>query len=167
MWLIYIQERVHNIMAFYQGTSGSACDDRDEYQSSGIGYIALRLAMAQSIAEENQLKKEYLLHKIRFVVTEVGGNTKRDFQDKVTRAVFGAALNSGLIQKEPHEVHSLLHATEEAKRGAIVNVSSEANLAVKIAIIRREHWIAVAIFGESAIHPITGHERCGLGIMNI
>ena len=81
--------------------------------------------------------------------------------------MFGAGLNSGLIQKEPHEVHALLHATEEAKRGAIINVSSEANMAVKIAIVRKEHWIAVALFGESAIHPITEHERCGLGIMHI
>ena len=133
----------------------------------GIGYIALRLAMAQTLAEENQLKEAYRNQDIAFVVTEVGGNTRRDFQEKVTRAVFGAGLNSRLIQKEPHEVHALLHATEEAKRGAIINVSSEANMAVKIAIVRKEHWIAVALFGESAIHPITEHERCGLGIMHI
>ena len=135
--------------------------------TEGIGYIALRLAMAQTLAEENQLKEAYRNQDIAFVVTEVGGNTRRDFQEKVTRAVFGAGLNSGLIQKEPHEVHALLHATEEAKRGAIINVSSEANMAVKIAIVRKEHWIAVALFGESAIHPITEHERCGLGIMHI
>ena len=133
----------------------------------GIGYIALRLAMAQTLAEENQLKEAYRNQDIAFVVTEVGGNTRRDFQEKVTRAVFGAGLNSRLIQKEPHEVHALLHVTEEAKRGAIINVSSEANMAVKIAIVRKEHWIAVALFGESAIHPITEHERCGLGIMHI
>lgn len=133
----------------------------------GIGYIALRLAMAQTLAEENQLKEAYRTQDIAFVVTEVGGNTRRDFQEKVTRAVFGAGLNSGLIQKESHEVHALLHAAEEAKRGAIVNVSSEANMAVKIAIVRKEHWIAVALFGESAIHPMTEHERCGLGIMHI
>ena len=79
----------------------------------------------------------------------------------------GAAMNAGLIAKLPHEIHALLHAAEEAKRGAILNVTSETNLAVKVAIVRREHWIAVAIFGDSAIHPLTSHERCGLGIMNI
>ena len=97
----------------------------------------------------------------------MGGNTRRDFQEKVSRAVFGAALNAGLIEKEPHEVHALIHATEEAKHGAIVNTSSESNLAVKIAIVREPHWIAVAMFGESAIHPITSHQRCGLGVMNV
>ena len=141
--------------------------DTQSQKSTGIGYIALRLAMAQTLAEEEQLKSKYRAQKIQFVVTEVGGNTRRDFQEKVTRAVFGAGLNSGLIQKESYEIHALLHAAEEAKRGAIINVSSEANMAVKIAIVRRDHWIAVAMFGESAIHPMTEHERCGLGIMHI
>ena len=72
-----------------------------------------------------------------------------------------------MIEKNAHEVHALLHASEEAKRGILVNIASDVNLAVKIAIIREEHWIAVAIFGESAIHPYSSHERCGLGVMNI
>ena len=45
--------------------------------------------------------------------------------------------------------------------------ASEANLALKVSIVRSAGWIAVGIFGESAIHPMTSHERCGLGIMNI
>ena len=56
---------------------------------------------------------------------------------------------------------------KKQRYGAIVNTSSESNLAVKIAIVREHHWIAVAMFGESAIHPITSHQRCGLGVMNI
>lgn len=133
----------------------------------GIGYCAMRLAMTRTIAEENELKAQYALQGLKVVVTEVGGNTKRDFQDKVGRAVLGAAINAGIIAKLPHEIHALLHAAEEAKRGAIINISSEANLAVKVSIVRNPHWIAVGIFGESAIHPMTSHERCGLGVMNI
>lgn len=137
------------------------------FRTEEIGYNALRLAMTRTLAEENTLKQIYTEAGIRFVVTEVGGNTKRDFQDKVSRAVFGAALNACLVEKVPHEVHALIHAAEEAKRGSIMNESAASNLAVKIAIIREPHWIAVAIFGESAIHPITSHQRCGLGVMNI
>ena len=133
----------------------------------GIGYIAMRLAMSVSIAEENKLKTEYGIANIRFVVTETGGNTKGEYQERVSKAVLGAALNAGLIEKESNEIHALLHAAEEAKRGTMVNVASEAHLAVKIAIVRQPKWIAVAIFGESAIHPMTSHERCGLGIVNI
>ena len=135
--------------------------------SNGVGFNALRLAMTRTMAEEETLKRRYTQAGIRCVVTEAGGNTRRDFQEKVSRAVFGAALNAGLIEKEPHEVHALIHATEEAKHGAIVNTSSESNLAVKIAIVREPHWLAVAMFGESAIHPITSHQRCGLGVMNV
>ena len=135
--------------------------------SDGIGYIALCLAMTRNMAEENELKKFYSKQNIRLIVTEVGGNTKKDFLEKSSRAVFGAAVSSGLIDKSPYEVHALLHATEEAKHGVMINISSEADLAMKIAIVRKNRWIAVAMFGESAIHPLTNHERCGLGIMNI
>ncbi len=141
--------------------------DNASLKPDGIGYCALRLAMSRSIDEENTLKKQCQSAGVHVVVTEVGGNTKRDFQEKSSRAIFGAATNAGLIQKDPRELHALLHASEEAKQGVIINTSSESNLAVKIAIVRMEHWIAVAIFGESAIHPLTGHERCGLGIMHI
>ena len=78
-----------------------------------------------------------------------------------THNVPGAAILHAI------EVHALIHAAEEAKHGAIVNTSSESNLAVKIAIVREPHWLAVAMFGESAIHPITSHQRCGLGVMNV
>ena len=142
-------------------------DEALPLSQNGVGFNALRLAMTRTMAEEEALKRHYTHAGIRYVVTEVGGNTRRDFQEKVSRAVFGAALNAGLIEKEPHEVHALIHATEEAKHGAIVNTSSESNLAVKIAIVREPHWIAVAMFGESAIHPITSHQRCGLGVMNV
>ncbi len=136
-------------------------------KNHGIGYYAMRLAMTSTILEENAVKNAYREAGIPYVVTEVGGNTKRDFQERTSRAVLGAALNAGLIEKKPSQIHALFHATEEAKRGVIVNTSSEANLAVKVAIVRDEEWIAVAFFGESAIHPITSHERCGLGIMNL
>lgn len=136
--------------------------------SLGVGYCAMRLAMTRSIYEENTVKNELAKSKdFQFVVTEVGGSSKKDFQEKMSRSILGAALNAGLIQKLPHEVHALFHAAEEAKRGTLVNISSDVHLALKVAIVRREHWIAVAIFGDSAIHPITCHERCGLGVMNL
>ncbi len=137
------------------------------FHLNGIGYNAMRLAMTRTIAEEAQLKRIYAKNGVRFVVTEVGGNSKQGFQEKIVRAILGAVLNENLIEKNVHEVHALLHAAEEAKRGMLINTASDVNLAVKIAIIREEHWIAVAIFGESAIHPFTSHERCGLGVMNI
>ncbi len=139
----------------------------EEYFSNGIGYYAMRLALTRTIAEENEVKREYGEKKLRFVVTETGGKSSVDFQSKLSRSVMGAALNARVIDKLSPEIHALVHAVEEAKKGILININSESNLALKIAIVRNEHWIAVAMFGESALHMMTSHERCGLGIMHI
>ncbi len=132
-----------------------------------VGYNALLLALTRNLSDESHLKRIYKENKIRFVVTEIGGKSDVDFQDKINRAVIGASLNEGLAEKNPHDIHAVLHAAEEAKRGVLINTTSSTNIALKIGIVRDDHWVAVAMFGESSIHPITGHERCGLGIMHI
>lgn len=133
-----------------------------------VGTAAMLLALTRTMEDEESVKKLLYEQGFKFVVTEVGGNSAMtEFQTKVTKAVLGAALNSGIISKQPTNYHALLHATDEAKRGILVNVASSASLAVKIAIVRDDLWIAVALFGESAIHPLTNHERAGLGIMHL
>lgn len=134
-----------------------------------IGAIAMLLALTRSIYDEERIKSELTKSpEYKFVVTELGGKSTMDeFQEKTTRVVLGACLNSGLIKKQSHEIHAVLHATEEAKRGILVNASTSANLALKIAIVRNNNWVAVAMFGDSAIHHTTNHERAGLGIMHI
>ncbi len=132
------------------------------------GVAAMLLALTRSIHDEEIVKEAIEETGHRFVVTEVGGQTgMSNFQEKVNRAVIGAGLNANIIGKLPNEVHAIIHATEEAKRGIMVNVSSSASLALKIAVVRDEHWIAVAMFGTSALHYMTNHERAGLGIMHI
>ncbi len=148
-------------------------EDNSAFQSvfnqagSTVGYNALLLALTRNINDENHLKRIFKEQNINFVVTEMGGKSNVDFQDKVNRAVIGASLNAGLAKKNPHDIHAILHATEEAKRGVMVNTSSSTHMALKIAIVRDDYWVAVAMFGDSSIHPITSHERCGLGIMHI
>ena len=86
----------------------------------------------------------------------------------MNRAVIGASLNSGIIEKTANDIHALIHATEEAKKGILVSVSSSsASLALKIAVVRGSGWLAVALFGKSALHYMTNHERAGLGVMHI
>lgn len=138
-----------------------------QLSSGNIGHDALRLALTQTDEEEQELKTQYISSGKVFVVTEVGGKTSGDFQDKASRAILGAALNQNVIQKTSWEIHALLHAAEEAKRGVMINMSSDSHLALKIAIVRKGHWIAVAFYGQSAIHPLSNHERCGLGVMHI
>lgn len=131
-----------------------------------IGRLALLMSLTPTIAQE-QLFRDYL-KSTAYVgcFTEIGG-TLPAVSAKLSKAVIGASLNNGVILKTPYEVHALLHAAEEALKAFLTNTSSSVNLAVKVCVVRGEHWIAVAIFGYSAMTTLTNHERSGLGVMHI
>lgn len=133
-----------------------------------VGVAAMLLALTRTLKDEETAKRALTEAGHKFVVTEVGGKTSYDdFLEKVNRAVIGASLNSGIIEKTANDIHALIHATEEAKKGILVSVSSSASLALKIAVVRGSGWLAVALFGKSALHYMTNHERAGLGVMHI
>ena len=133
-----------------------------------VGVAAMLLALTRTLKDEETAKRALTEAGHKFVVTEVGGKTSYDdFHEKVNRAVIGASLNSGIIEKTANDIHDLIHATEEAKKGILVSVSSSASLALKIAVVRGSGWLAVALFGKSALHYMTNHERAGLGVMHI
>lgn len=133
-----------------------------------VGVAAMLLALTRTLKDEETAKRALTEAGHKFVVTEVGGKTSYDdFHEKVNRAVIGASLNSGIIEKTANDIHALIHATEEAKKGILVSVSSSASLALKIAVVRGSGWLAVALFGKSALHYMANHERAGLGVMHI
>ncbi|SEJ79356.1 hut operon positive regulatory protein [Propionispira arboris] len=133
---------------------------------NGVGSAAMLLSMTRTIADEQEIKNYLHESGYFFAVTEVGGNTGRsDFLEKFIKSIIGAVLNNNVVKKEAHEVHAVLHAAVEAKKGVIMDTSS--NISVKIAVVRKDPWVAVAIFGESAFYHTTNHERAGLGLMHI
>lgn len=135
---------------------------------NGVGSAALLLSLTRTLADEEQVKQYLNENGYMCAVTEVGGNTAQGaFQEKVIKAIVGAVLNNHIVKKEPFEIHAVLHAAMEAKKGIIYNTATSSNVSTKIAVVRKDHWVAVAIFGESALYHITNHERCGLGIMHI
>lgn len=139
-----------------------------ENSVNSSGTAAMLLALTQTIYDEEKVKQIVAKNGFKAVVTEVGGRTSfDDFNEKINRAVIGASLNSGIIQKTTNDIHALIHATEEAKKGILVSVSTSANLAMKIAVARDDTWIAVSLFGKSALHYMTNHDRAGLGVMHI
>ena len=133
----------------------------------GLGKRAMTLAMTEGHEAEEAYKRLLIKEGYRGVATEVGGDSGGDYHARMAKAVIGAALNSGLIEKEARSIHALMHAAEEAKRGAIVNTSASANIATKVAIVRNRGWVAVALFGESSLHTFSCHERAGLGVMHL
>lgn len=133
-----------------------------------VGVAAMLLALTRTLKDEETAKRALTEAGHKFVVTEVGGKTSYDdFHEKVNRALIGASLNSGIIEKTANDIHALIHATEEAKKGILVSASSSASLALEIAVVRGSGWLAVALFGKSALHYMTNHERAGLGVMHI
>ncbi len=134
----------------------------------GVGSAAMLIALSKTLLDEQRLKDAAVRLGYRVVVTEVGArNSFNEFDEKVIKAVVGAGLNGGIIAKQSNEIHALVHATEEAKKGILISVSRTSSLAMKVVIARDEHWLAVAMFGLSALHYMTNHERAGLGIMHI
>ena len=139
-----------------------------ENSIKSAGSAAMLLALTQTLYDEGRMKELVARSAFKAVVTEVGGKTTYDdFNEKVNRAVIGACLNSGIISKTSNEIHAVIHAAEEAKKGILVSVNTSASLALKLAVARDEHWVAVALFGKSALHYMTNHERAGLGVMHI
>ena len=137
-----------------------------ELTHAGIGRVTTLLAMSMGLEQERQLKQAVKKLGYRVCITEVGGDYG-EFSSKLQRAVIGASLNNGVISKSPTEVHALLHAASEAKQAFLINKSDANHMAVKVCITRGEHWIAVGMFGYSAMSTLTNHERVGLGIMHI
>ena len=133
---------------------------------SQIGRSALILASTTGPEEERILKEQIAGFGWKAVATEVGGLVG-DLPPKITRALVGASLNAGVVEKKRNEMHALMHAAFEAMNGFISVGMLETSIGMKIGIVRNRHWIAVAVVGDSAYHAVAHHERCGLGVMHI
>ena len=76
-----------------------------------VGVAAMLLALTRTLKDEETAKRALTEAGHKFVVTEVGGKTSYDdFHEKVNRAVIGASLNSGIIEKTANDIHALIHA---------------------------------------------------------
>lgn len=133
---------------------------------SQVGRAALLLAATTNNETECFFKKELSSIGWKSVATEVGG-LAGDLPQKITRALVGASLNAGVVEKRRDEMHALMHAALEALDGFLAVGMLEASVGAKIAIVRNNKWISVAVMGDTAYHAVAHHERCGLGVMHI
>lgn len=132
-----------------------------------LGRAALLLAMTEDRETEEEVKK-WLASRgyTRAVATEVSG-TLYEFKQKVVKNAVTAALNTGVIAEEPGEIHSVVHAALEALCGIEILAMANPSLKVKMAIVSDGKWLAVGMYGMSAAHPTSNHERAGLGVMHL
>lgn len=131
-----------------------------------IGKLAMLAAMTNR-EEEDQLKAWVSENNpnLKLAVTFISG-TRNKIMDTITKSAVGCALQNNVVHANGVEIHAVMHATLEAISG-ITNHLIDASLKLKMSIVSDGHWVAVALYGDSAIHPLTNHERAGLGIMNL
>ena len=137
-----------------------------EITTDRIGKLAMLAAMT-SREEEDKLK-EYVLKnypQFKMAVTFISG-TKNKITETITKSAVGCALQNEIVRSTSGDVHAVMHATLEALTG-ITNHFIDSSLKLKMVIVSDGQWVAVALYGDSAIHPLTNHERAGLGVMNL
>jgi hut operon positive regulator len=148
------------IIVYFSGTT--------ETQPS-LERAALLLALSETRKYEDSLK-EFFTNTIGYVcgVTELGGTVSAlQLTGKLSNSILAAAINTGVITKEPRKIHALVHATLEASNSIFIHSHSNASFALKIGLTTDQKWLAVAIFGRSSIHPLSEHCRVGLGFMHL
>jgi len=132
-----------------------------------IGKTALIAAMT-SPSEEADLKSriDSIAPGMKVAITFVSGMTT-DVKRKFIQAVITCSVQNELIRKEKETVHAVMHAALEAFDHICSHIPADASLKMKVAIVTDEKWVAVAIYGDSAIQLLTNHERAALGIMHL
>lgn len=132
-----------------------------------IGKVAMLAAMTSR--EEEELFKQFVAKdykQYKLAVTFITGS-RNEVMKSLTKSAIGCALQNDIVKAEAGPVHAVMHAALEAVTGITNHILLDAALKLKMAIVSDGKWVAVALYGDSAIHPITNHERAGLGIMHI
>lgn len=132
-----------------------------------LGRAAITLAMTEDRDEEESCKKLLSAQGYKVVATEVSGQLM-EAQQKIIKNTVTAAVNTKLISNDRRQIHSINHAVLEAMQG-VVTASNAPNpsLKLKIAVVTDNEWVAVGMFGYSALYFSTNQEKCGLGIMSL
>lgn len=132
-----------------------------------LGKTALIAAMT-SQAEEAALKERIaaIAPGMKIAITFVSGMTT-EVKRRFVQAVITCSVQNEIIRKEKEPVHAVMHAALEAFDHICSHIPAEASLKMKVAVVSDGKWVAVAIYGDSAIQLLTNHERAALGIMHL
>jgi hut operon positive regulator len=136
-----------------------------EFGLDRLGKVAVLAAITDE-QEEAAIKAKVGSAGYKLAITFVAGMST-DIKTSFVKSIIGCAVQNGIIQKTPGQIHAVVHAALDAFTGVLHAVPADASLKLKVAIVSNETWIAVAIYGDSAFYPLTNHERCALGVMHL
>ena len=131
-----------------------------------IGKIAILTAISSREEEEKFKDLVADMPGIKVAVTFIAG-LRSEVGKTFVKSVVNSALQANVVRKTSSGVHAVIHAAIDASQGLLFNSLAETSVKFKVAVVSNKDWVAVAVYGESAFHPETNHERMGLGIMHI
>lgn len=138
-----------------------------EVSLNRIGKMAIVAAMSDHEEEDiikhmiNDNKDEY-----KVAITFISGMTG-SIKSSFIKSIIGCALQNGIVEKQNTQVHAVVHAALDALNGILYHIDADSSVKMKVAIVRDNHWIAVAMYGDSAYNPVSNHERASLGVMHL
>jgi len=138
-----------------------------EIEPDRIGKMALLLAMTTREEEEAMkalVKEKY--PKFKIGITFLSGN-RHEVMKNMAKAAIGCVTQNHVIRMDKGEIHATIHASLEALTCITNHILVDTNLKLKLAAVSDGSWVAIALYGDSAVHPLTNHERAGLGVMNL
>ena len=129
--------------------------------------IAIMLAMTRNQEEEKEMLRRYRGMGARCAVTMVSGSNAAD-RNKTLRSVVGLCLNERIVDKKTEHLHPVAHATWEASQcSRTADIVVGQNFCVKAAVVRKDHWFAICLYGSMGMHELTAHKTVGVGLMTI
>lgn len=135
-------------------------------EGNQVEKLAILLAMTETKDEEKNYIEIFKSLGYSSAVTGVAG-MEDDIKKKLVSSVIGAGLNEKVINKSFSEMHGLVHATAEASIAIRVDGPVSQSFQLKVAMVRKDNWLCVAMFGNMAIHKVTNHKTIGIGVMHL
>ncbi|MBS3968633.1 MAG: HutP family protein [Clostridia bacterium] len=137
-----------------------------KFSNINISKGAMLLALTDNREDEEQIKNLIRSQNYKCGVTEIGAPLK-EFKEKLMKSVVATALNCNIIGNTDVEIHAVVHAALEAVHGILIASLANPSVIVKTGIVSDDKWIAVAMYGSTALHIKSNHERAGMGIMHL
>ncbi len=137
-----------------------------EIKANRLGKFALLAAMTDAEEERVLRASPKAMNGYRLAITVISGLTS-EVKHSFVKAIVSCAIQNGIIEKDSIEAHAVLHAALDALNGVVRQSPAEGSIKMKVAVASDAHWVAVAIYGDSAFLPLTNHERASMSLMHL
>ena len=137
-----------------------------EINANRLGKFALLAAMTDEEEERILRASPKACNGYRLAITVVSGLSS-EVKQTFVKAVIACALQNRIIEKNSIEAHAVVHAAVDALNGIVQHGPANASIKMKVAVASDAHWVAVAIYGDSAFLPLTNHERASMSLMHL